>query len=1237
MKKQKKLISDSEILRIKAESFLINKEVKENIRLSDYESIKLIHELKVHQIELEMQNEELQLAKLKAENASQKYAELYDLAPTGYFTLSKEGKIIELNQCGYQMLGEQLYNPLNSLFGLFISDETKPILNLFLQKIFDTGRKESCDVVLSTNGNLPIYLQLTGILIKNADQCIVNAIDISTRIQFQNELKESEEHNHAIILQTTMDGFYIVDLQGYILEVNNVYCQMSGYSEQELLAMQLSDLDAIDKDIDIRKRIEWIISKGKDRFETQHRRKDGSTFDVEINIHYQTENGGQFVAFLHDITERKLAEENLHKSEDRYKSLFKNNQSVILIIDPDTGEIKDANPSACKFYGWTHAVLISKNISEINSPTKDDLETNLQNSKAKKSNHLFSHHHAANGVTRYVEIYSGPIMFSNSTLLYFIVHDITESKLAQDALFESELKFRKYVDNAPHGIFVANENGEYIEVNSAACEITGYTKDELLSMKLFELIHEESWESSNRHFNQVVNEGYASGEFAFIRKNKSKGYWSLDAVKLSEKVFLGFVVEITKRKQVEDTLNENEILLRKSQAAAHIGNYSADLVLKKWNVSEEIYQIFGIDETYPCTIEGWINRVHPDFRNELIFDLENADINDNHFTHEYKIIRFSDEKECWVQGIGRFEFDNQMKPIRIFGTIQNITKRKERDEKLRKLNDTLNVLSKSRQLILHSTDETDYLKQICNLVIEECGFSFVWIGYANNDEKMSIRPIVGAGFEDGYLETLNLTWSDTPRGNGPTGKAIRTGQMCLCANIDTDPAFKPWRDEALKRGYASSIVFPLTTGDKAFGAITVYSKKVDSLSDAEINLLSELSKDISTGITASRWRSAQQKAEMALKQLIEELETIVNERTSDLLKSHIEIQKAEEKYRTVAENTYDWESWIGPDGNPLYVSPSCKRITGYTVADYMNNPDLILKITYPEDQEQIIKHSLEILKGEVTDCSFDFRIITSKGEIKWIGHNCHPVYNNAGKFIGQRGSNRDITARKNTENVLIDSQKNLRELTHRMDIVAEEERIRISRNIHDELGHLLTALKYDMDELSHNSELTLDLAKIELESMICIIDSLIDSVRKIATDLRPGILDHLGLFPSLEWKIKDFQKRTKICTHLKLEETEITFDKNETIIIYRILQEILTNITRHSKASKLWVKSRMENSQFVLSVTDDGIGFNMDDTLYRNSLGLLGMHERALSIGGEIQIESSTGKGTTVSFFQHRN
>lgn len=1032
-----------------------------------------------------------------------------------------------------------------------------------------------------------------------------------------------------------------------------------------------------------------------------------------------------------------------------------------------------------------------------------------------------------------------------------------ERKRTNDALKESELKFRKYIDFAPHGVFVANENGEYVEVNAAASTITGYGKEELLSMKIIDTVSEESLEGAINHFNKVVSEGYSSDELAFTRKDKSKGYWSVDAVKLSDNSFLGFVTDISERKKsenalreseesvriklqsilspegsiadldlndiidapaiqklmdsfyelvqvpmaiidvrgkvlvgicwqdictkfhrvhpiackncfesdvhlntgihdgefmlykcknnmwdmatpiiiggehkgnlylgqfffddepvnvemfrkqakeygfveneyldalhkvprlskkkidsskafflnlsrsisqlsysniklaraialqkkVEETLREKDELLNKAHQIAHLGSWSLDVISKKFIWSDEIYRIFGLEPNeFPTTYEGFLNVIHPDDRKAVNLAYTNSILESkDSYEIEHRIVRKNTGELRHVYEKCEHIKDPSGKIIQSISMVHDITERKLKERTLRKLNQTLHALSKTNQAMSQLEDEAEYLKQVCNTVVEDTDFTMVWIGYAENDEAKTIRPMASAGFKTDYAEKIHVTWDDSEFGRNPMGIAIRTGNMSMCNNMITDPAFEPWCEQALKHEFLSSIVFPLKVGEKVFGAISIYSKELESFLDVEIKMLWELAGDLAQGITNIRLRAAHKLAEKALSESHNELEVLVKHRTrelqitNDLLIKEINIRKqkeqnlklTEEKYRTVADYNYDWETWLGPDGKFVYVSPSCESITGYSVDEFMKDAALFLKITHPEDREMVENHTSDSMRGLVADCSKDFRIITKDGEDRWIGHNCQQVYNAKGQFIGQRGSNRDITQRKKTERILIDSQTHLRMLTQRMDIITEEERIRIAREIHDELGHLLTALKYDVEGLINNTHLSEDLIKSEFNGMISIIEALIDSVRKIATELRPGILDHLGLFPAIEWKISQFKMKNKISCDYTISEFEIDFDKNETTFIYRIFQEIFTNITRHSKAKKVCVSIDKEDDYFILKVVDDGVGFQINVDSQTVSLGLMGMRERAMSIGGEVKIESEPGKGTTVVF-----
>ncbi len=187
-------------------------------------------------------------------------------------------------------------------------------------------------------------------------------------------------------------------------------------------------------------------------------------------------------------------------------------------------------------------------------------------------------------------------------------------------------------------------------------------------------------------------------------------------------------------------------------------------------------------------------------------------------------------------------------------------KLKKTVKKFGRVNRTLLALRHTSYAMMHAINEISYLEDVCEILVNDCGYSLVWIGLNDNENK-KVKPVVYAGFEEDYLNTLNITLDDTEYGHGPTGTAIRTGKICICENMLTDPKFKPWRQEATKRGYSSSIVLPLINNEKVFGALNIYSEETNPFSEEEQNLLTELAEDISYGIISLRLRTEHEKYE----------------------------------------------------------------------------------------------------------------------------------------------------------------------------------------------------------------------------------------------------------------------------------------------------------------------------------------------------------------------------------------
>ena len=410
-------------------------------------------------------------------------------------------------------------------------------------------------------------------------------------------------------------------------------------------------------------------------------------------------------------------------------------------------------------------------------------------------------------------------------------------------------------------------------------------------------------------------------------------------------------------------------------------------------------------------------------------------------------------------------------------TIRHTLERRRTEERLRRTNRALRTLNECDQILVRSTEELDLLGEVCRTIVEVGGYRFAWVGFAENDAEKSVRPVVQAGFEDRYLSMLDISWADNRMGRGPTGVAIRTGKTAINRNTLAGVDYTPWRAEALKRRFASSISIPLIPeGYTSFGALTIYSDQIDAFDEEEVSLLETLAANISYGI----------------------------------------------------------------------------------------------------------------------------------------------------------GSIRAQAERRRSEEALQESESQLKLLSSRLLTVQEEERKRISRELHDGIGSSLTAIKVGLEcFLSQCPD------PGPLEKLISITQRATEEARRIITDLRPSILDDLGLGATIAWFCREYQTiYPSICVEkdYRIDESEIPEALKTPI--FRIIQEAFNNIAKYSKAKQVNLTILHSDSILELMIEDDGAGFDLDEVVLKKSggggIGLSSMRERADLSGGNLSIKSAPGKGTTI-------
>jgi PAS domain S-box-containing protein len=333
----------------------------------------------------------------------------------------------------------------------------------------------------------------------------------------------------------------------------------------------------------------------------------------------------------------------------------------------------------------------------------------------------------------------------------------------------------------------------------------------------------------------------------------------------------------------------------------------------------------------------------------------------------------------------------------------------------------------------------------------------------------------------------------------------------------------------------------------------------------------------------------------------------------------------------VADNTCDWEFWVGPDGRFIYVSPSCERIAGCRAAEFEADPELLPRLIHPEDRPHFERHRREA-HAQRRMADEEFRIVRPDGEVRWIGHLCGPVFDEAGKFQGIRGSNRDMTERKEWEARLIEYQGQLRSLSSEVSRAEQRERRRIASVLHDDVIQSLALSRIKLGAL--RDSLSSPEQQAWLDGARALLEQAIQSTRSLTLQLSPPILHELGLEPALDWLTEQMAQQQGISAQFASDGHPKPLDEDLKVVLFTATRELLLNVAKHSRAANVKVSSRLGDGKIEISVEDDGVGFDLRQTetsrREHGGVGLFNVRERLEYLGGRCEIQSEPGRGTRV-------
>ena len=562
--------SDDSNSSLKAEDLIKNLSAKDVSKLSESETTKLLHVLVNHQVELEQQNKELLLAQENFKIENQKYVEFYDFAPFGYYKLSKEGEILDVNLSGAKFLSKNQLDLQNSKFGFFVSDATKPIYNQFLNKVFNSKVKQTCEVVIITNTDSQINVLIDGITSKDGEQCYLTLIDITDRKLADEKLLESEEF-FTLFMNYLPALVFIKDDKGRALFANKAMDIALGASAwMGLKAEEIFDKETAERiNADDKK----TIQVGYEKFEESFSNLDGKIHHYETQKFSIPKSNSYYLGGIaFDITDRKQAEENLLAEQAFRNAVEFSLGSGIAIVDKDGKQIY-VNPAFCRMVGWTEEELIDRTAPFVYWPT-EQLQAIGAAFQATVSNNApvegFELVFMRKDNVRFpAQVIISPFSDGRKIKGWLAnVIDITERKHAEEALKVSESNLQALVNNRNESIWSLDKNYNLIFCNE-------YFRNEFFAVYNIELVEGISllnilpaelrlfWQQK---YDEVFFGKKISFEFSeMIRGIRCFFAVFLNPIVIDEKVIGASVIsiDITDRKKTEEEIIKANSELKK--------------------------------------------------------------------------------------------------------------------------------------------------------------------------------------------------------------------------------------------------------------------------------------------------------------------------------------------------------------------------------------------------------------------------------------------------------------------------------------------------------------------------------------------------------------------------------------------------------------------------------------------------------------------------------------------------
>ena len=1056
----------------------------------------------------------------------------------------------------------------------------------------------------------PVLMEVT--VVKDAQgrpiSRVAYAADITERKQAEEALRISRERLQQA-LQASNTGLWDWNTETGEVSFSRGWKSQLGYGETELpdgFETWVARLHPEDRDQAIlyaQRYRDNPVGEFRQDFRMQH--KDGSYRWFDSHASFVTEADGRRIRLLGshtDITERKQAEEALRQSEERLRFALETGRIGAWDLDLVTHQ---AHRSLVHDQTFGYQTLLpqwsyEQFLEHVLPDDRELVDEKFRRATADRSDWSFEcrirrtdgevrwiwaagrHHVDAAGVAR---------------RMTGIVQDITERKWLDSALRERETQLRMALDAAGEGTFDYDFATNRTTFSVRGLELFGFAPGDPASYdECLARIHPDDRAEVAARFERALRDhADYQAEYRVLLSDgglrwvvaKGRGVYRASGQMVRA---VGVLMDITERKRSENALKESEARFRQIADTIRVVFWMTDPAKTRVHyVSQAFEDIWG----RPCATlyaspVAWLEAIHPDDRARVRQSVETEQPS-GRYEEIYRIIR-PDGTVRWIHDRGFPVHDHRGRVERIVGIAQDITERKRAEQLRDGQRAVLELIAKGAPL-------SETLTRLCEVVESQSDGVLCSILIKDGD---CLRHAAGPSLPAEYVSVVDGIRIGPAAGS--CGTAVYRNDTVRVDDIASDPLWENFREAAQRHGLHACWSTPIRDGQgAAIGTFAVYHRGGTAFCPQEYEL-------VETGAYLGGIAIDRDRSEHALRD-------------------------SEERFRLVAEAPNDilWDWNLVTQDH--WWSPNARDKFGY---DPNAEPSITAWISrlHPDDRDRVMALVDHALVSETRTIAAEYRFRLADGSYGHFYDRGQIIRDATGRAVRMIGAMIDVTFTKRAYASLEEAYQRLQGMSRELQAVEANERRRLSRELHDEVGQLLTALKFDLEAtrqaLGEAKAGSLKRARERVVRSLDTTDQLFARLRRIVRALRPPVLEELGLKEALRALVADLEARTGLRTSVRLDEEAIATldDPSVEAALYRMAQELITNVSRHAQATSLTLTLLTDRRDWVLTVRDDGKGF--DPAVESISgMGLRGIRERAEILGGEFTITSSIGAGTT--------